>query len=364
MVQKFQSISVKLLIILAWMTLIFGALFLPAYFTRFGQGKVINIFAWSGMFDSAYVSKFENATGIRVNFSFYESNEELLVKLKATKGQGYDLIVPGDYTVDILRKEGLLKKLDKSKMPFFENLNPMLLDKYFDPENNYSLPFEWAVFGIGYDKDFFNNEVPPATWGLVFDPKLIHYKFVMVNDPLLSIPIAAFYLYGTLDNFNAEKLAKVKELLIKQRKWVEAYTDARADYLVSTKNCPVVVSSSSYVWRGMREYPHVGFVIPKEGTLITIENFAIPITSDKEELVYEFLKFVYSPETTKYHFETFGFFPATIDIFDHIEFTTEVEALLKIKPEDFSKFDFLRLDELKDSLTEQDLQDAWITVKS
>ncbi len=354
---------IRLIIILLWIALILSFLYAPKFCTSLGGEKVLNIFAWPDSLDNYVITKFEQKTGIRVNVSYYESNEELLVKLKATKGAGYDLIIPSDYTIDILRKKGLLKKFDKERMPFFKHFNPLLLHHYFDPENDYSLPLEWAVFGIGYDKDFFSTR-PKPTWGLIFDPKLINYKIVMINDPLVAIPVAAYYLFHSIAHFGKKKLEAVKKLLIKQRSWIEAYSDFRADYLIATKNCPVVVSSSSYIWRSMRDFPHIGFLVPQEGTLITIESFAMPSTSTKDDLVYQFLSFLYDPEIVAHNFEKFGFFPTTLDVLDRLTLTPEVSSFLKMEAADFAKFDFLRVDDLEDGLTEQDLHDVWVAIKS
>jgi spermidine/putrescine-binding protein len=361
---RWFSFLIRFLIVGGWLVIFLGLLYIPDYWHIFSTEKAINVFAWPDSLDSHYIAQFEQETGIKINISYYESNEELLVKLKATKGRGYDLIVPSDYTVDILRKKNLLKKLDKTRMPFFKNFNPLLLNHYFDPDNSYSVPFEWAVFGIGYDKDFFGDKPPKPSWDLIFDRNIINYKIIMTNDPLVAIPIATFYLFKTLDHFDRKKLKAVEELLREQRSWVEAYSDFRADYLIATKNCPIAVSTSSYMWRGMREHPNIGFLVPEEGTLITIENFAIPITSEKEDLVYQFLEFMFKPETVVHNFDVFAFFPTVTNVLDRLTLSPEVKALLTMNKQDFSKFDFLRIENLDDGLSEQDLHDLWIAIKS
>ncbi len=78
----------------------------------------INVFAWGDILDPAVIADFEKETGIKVNLNYYSSNEELIVKLKATRGEGYDLIIPSDYAVKILIKEDLLKPIDQ-KPPRF-----------------------------------------------------------------------------------------------------------------------------------------------------------------------------------------------------------------------------------------------------
>jgi spermidine/putrescine-binding protein len=353
----------KMYMVLIWIGLIASFLYLPQLLPRL-ETKTINVFAWSGMFDSATIAQFEDKTGIKVNFSYYESNEELLAKLRATKGKGYDLIMPSDYTVNILSQEKLLKKLDRAKMAFFKYINPALLGHYYDPANDYSVPFEWSIFGIGIDKDFFGHCQPKPTWGLLFDHAYRTSKVVMVNDPLVAIPIAALYLFGSFNHLNTSHLQVIKELLIKQRPYVEAYTDFRADYYLITKNCPVAAGSSSYIGRSMNQYPHINFIIPDEGTLITIESCVIPTSSTKEDLVYHFMDFIFSPEIVAYNFRKFGYFPTTTDVLDYLEPSDNMGSLLTRALQDIASFSFLRLSDFCKPITEQHLQDLWVAVKS
>ena len=101
------------------------------------------------------IAEFEKETGIKVNFNYYSSNEELIVKLKATARRRLRSDHPLRLCRQILIKEGLLKKLDKDKFAYWHTINPALLGQYFDPENTYSIPFEWELFGFGIDKDYF-----------------------------------------------------------------------------------------------------------------------------------------------------------------------------------------------------------------
>lgn len=371
---KMRKLFIRFSIVLFWTVLLFVILYSP-YFFKLGQDKSINVFMWSGMLDLHYISKFEERTGIRVRFSHYESNEELVVKMRATEGEGYDLIAPGDYAVNILRKENLLKKLDKSKLNFFSNLNPILMNHYYDPNNDYSIPAEWSVFGIGIDKDYFQeflktHSFNDISWGLVLDPKLMsetpeYYQIIMSNDPLVSIPITALYLFGSLNDLTVEKLQQVKQLLIKQKKFVEAYVDFRPDYYLATKNCHIALSSSSYVWRSIYAYPHVDFIVPKEGTLVNIENYAMPITTKKEDMVYQFLNFLMEAKTAKHHFESEStVFPVTVDVIPQLDLKDSIKNLLTVSPEQFKKFNFIRLDLLSGPVDENYLQDLWIKIKS
>lgn len=342
-----------------WSGLILALLYFPFTKFFFSQEKSINVFTWGDILERSVIDEFEHSTGIKVHLSYYASNEELLVKLKATEGKGYDLIIPSDYSVQILREEGLLKKLDPTKLSFYSSLNPTLLNHPFDPENQFSIPFEWELFVLGIDKNFFKNRPLLPSWKMIFDPAIVQYQIGMINDPVEAIAIAAFYLYGSVETLSEAQLQEVIHLLIEQKKRVTAYAEFRADYFLASKNCPVVLTSTSYIWRAMRRFDFISFVVPKEGTFVTIENLCIPAASQKEEITYKLLNFLYRPESMKTHYTTYGVFPATLDVMPELGLDKETEALFKTSKENFHQFHFMRT-----VASQQAIRDAWIQVKS
>jgi spermidine/putrescine transport system substrate-binding protein len=350
---------VRIGIVALWIALMFGALYWPKWGWLHYDERTLNVFAWGDILEPSVIADFEKETGIKVRLSYYSSNEELLVKLKATRGAGYDLIIPSDYAVQLLVQEGLLKELDTTRLSFWKEINPQLLGHAFDPENRFSIPFEWEVFGFGVDTHYFGGLPNDPSWKLIFDKETVSYKIAMINDPLEAVLFSAFYLYGPLQTLSPAQTHAVRELLIQQRTWVEAYADFRADYFLATKNCPVAVASSSYIWRTMRLFPFVSFVVPKEGTFITIENLCIPAATDKEELVYRLIHYLYRPESVAAHHKTFGFFPATIGSLPGVDLDPVARALILTPPEEFRKFHFFQM-----LLPEQEVRNLWVEVKT
>jgi spermidine/putrescine transport system substrate-binding protein len=354
-----SKLFIRFSIILFWIALIFAALYWPKWKIFKYDANSITVFAWGDILEPSVIAKFEKETGIKVYLNYYSSNEELLVKLKATRGEGYDLIIPSDYAVRLLAQEGLLQEIDKAKLDFFQNINPLLLGHSFDPENRYSIPFEWEIFGLGIDKDYFKNHSFDPSWKLLFDHSLIHYKVTMINDPIEALLFASYYLYGPLDNLNKEQAINVKKLLLQQKKWVEAYADFRADYFLATKNCPVVLASSSYIWRSKRMFNFIEFAIPKEGTFITIENLSIPKSTDKQALIYKFINHLFKPESIKTHFDAFGFFPSTTHNLSILSLSQDEKDLILSSSEAFKKYHFI-----KALLPQKQIQNIWVEVKS
>jgi len=356
--KRVKKVLLRSAIILSWAILIFSALYLPKWKWVRHDKNTINVFVWGDILDPSVVTAFEKETGIKINLSYYSSNEELLVKLKATRGEGYDLIIPSDYAVGILTKEGLLKKLDKAKFKDWNALNPHLLGHYFDPDNTYSIPFEWELYGFGIDKDYFKDHPTPPSWKMIFDPATVHYRITMNNDPIEAIAFGAFYLYGNVSELNSAQLEGVRELLIRQRPWVAAYATFRGDYFLATKNAAVVVASSSYVFRTKRLFPFVGFALPKEGSFLTIENFCIPKPSQKEDLVFRFINFLSTPESAAAHYKTFAFFPATLHAPEALGLDEDAAKLMLGAEKDFEKYHFIQ-----SILPSQEMRDLWVDIK-
>ena len=86
----------------------------------------------------------------------------MLVKLHSTELHDYDLIMPTDWAIDLLIKQKLIKKIDNTKIDVLNKLYPTLLNHYFDPHNEYSIPFSWSLFGIGVNRDLFHNTRTPG----------------------------------------------------------------------------------------------------------------------------------------------------------------------------------------------------------
>lgn len=357
---KKPSFYIRACIAILWTLVIFGLLFLSGVsFTGKTDDKTLNIFTWGGLFTEEVIADFEAATGIKVKMNYYTSNEELIVKLKATKGKGYDLVVPSDYAVKILREESLLQRFDTSQLEFFNNIHPVLLGQKHDPTNEYCIPFQWEIYGFGIDQDFFMDRPFSGTWGQVFNESMIDYKIAMLNDPIEAVNVAAYYLFGPVDQLTEEQTKAVRALLIKQKSWVEAYASLRSDYILATRNCAVALSPSSFVFRTARQFPYVKFVLPKKWSFITIETLAMPKGSDKQELVNTFLNFIFQPENFSKLIDTYCLFPSTTDVIPHVKPNGAFEKVYRSTLKNKRKFYYFKY-----LIDERETRDIWIEVKS
>lgn len=343
---------VRFFIFCFWAAVIVIFLFLPTIGSYFKKEKSLTIFSWPSLLDPVYLKNFEKETGIKLSITYFENGPALLSKVFATQGRGYDLIIPDDHSLELLIQKGLVKKIDSSKLNFYDQLNPELLGHYADPNNEYSIPYYWGIYGIGYNADSFAGSKLDDTWGVLFDPVLNQGNRVcMTDDPREAILITAQYLFGTIDALkNPESREKVKQALIQQKKFIEVYTISRSDSLLQSKSCGLAVIMSPELWRLAREHPNFNMIVPREGSFVVIDSMAIPAVSDKDEMIYQFLNYLYSHDVMHHHIENFGYCSplSTVQIPDQ-------ENFCPIKR--FKEFDFLR-----NVISDEEINAMWIEV--
>jgi len=123
-----------------------------------GGGGSINLYTWAEYDDPDVISGWGNVTT-----DIYDSNEEAIQKLAASKGSsGYDIVVPTGAFIPQMVQEGLLEELDLDKIPNFSNVDPLYANQSFDPDNKYSVPKDWGSTGWMYDNTVITT--PIETW--------------------------------------------------------------------------------------------------------------------------------------------------------------------------------------------------------
>ena len=200
------------------------------------------MYAFTEFISSEAIKEFEKETGIKVRVQYFEFNEELYAKFKINHGEGYDLITPSDFMIETMRKDGMLQEIDHSKLSNFKELNTHLLNRYFDPGNRYSIPLCWIVYGIVYNRKIVGKNFGQIGLSMLFkDPwDLVitnvvteHFRVCMIQDPRDMVCFAAIYLYGRYKKLTESELSEIQKLLIKQKNWVESYTDVGTPYLLT-----------------------------------------------------------------------------------------------------------------------------------
>jgi spermidine/putrescine transport system substrate-binding protein len=351
---------VRIAIILFWVTAFYGVLQLSNWSSFFQKERSICMYTWSDRVDEDLLKEFEERTGIHVYMNYYDSNEELITKLEIMPTVDCDIMLPSGYIIEDLIEADLLKKIDRSRCDFFDDLYPELMNKFYDPESAYSLPLYWDVMTIGYSAKKFPTGLPSKSWGMIFEKDQVPCKKIgMINDAREIISLETRYFNYAKKDITKETIKKMRQVASKQKQWVGVYCDAQQGYFLSTESYYLAVSQREYIARSMQESDFVRCMIPEEGSLLTIDNIVISASTQKEDLVYEFLNFLYSYEVLSHCAREFCFLPASKSVFEELE--SKYIGIEGLHPRILKKKN-IRV--FKNLLTLKETNEFWIRVKS
>ena len=111
------------------------------------------LYTWDGMVPQEVLDDFEKETGTKVVYSNFDTDETMLEKLSQAKGGDYDVVIADDYIIDSAVKEGLVQKIDKDTVTNFGNINPLFQGQFYDPDDEYTVPYGAGIPLIVYDPD-------------------------------------------------------------------------------------------------------------------------------------------------------------------------------------------------------------------
>jgi len=258
----------------------------------------VRFYNWSDYIDPEILTMFEEECGVEVIYDTFSSNEDLLAKLQAG-ATGYDLIVPSDYMVSIMRELEMLKALEQSNIPNRTNLYPRFIDPPYDPDNIYTVAYQWGTTGIGYNLEA-TGEIPNS-WDWLFDPEKVSQldgKLSLLNDQREVIGAALKYLGYSMNSVEPAELEEAKQVILAIKPYVATFdSDSFGDILVSGE---VVIGHG---WSGgyfqdiyTSDNENLGYVIPQEGGVIWTDNLAIPNTAPHPYTAEVLINYLLDPE--------------------------------------------------------------------
>ncbi len=259
----------------------------------------INVYNWGeyisdGSEGSLDVNaEFTKATGIKVNYTTYASNEDMYAKLKSG-ATGYDVIIPSDYMIKRLLDEGMLEKLDYENIPNYKYISEDFRNPYYDPDNEYTVPYTYGMVGIIYNSSRVEEE-DVGSWELLWNEK---YKgdILQYNNSRDAFGTAMYRLgidVNTTDRAEWDiALAALKE----QKSLVQSYV---MDEIFNKMESGEAAIASYYAgdYLTMSENNEdLAFYYPSEGTNIFIDAMCIPKGSKNKTLAEEYINFMLSEE--------------------------------------------------------------------
>lgn len=269
-----------------------------ATYTKDLAGTTLNVFNWGeyipdGTEGSLDINKvFTELTGIKINYTTYESNESMYSKLKGG-GVSYDIIIPSDYMIERMRKEGMLKEINTAGLSNYKYIDKRYKNLYFDSENSYSVPYCVGMVGIIYNTSVVKEK--PDSWGIMWDEKYTD-NILNFNNPRDAFATAQLLLGFDLNSLNRAQWDMAAEKLKEQKAILQSYVMDEIYQKMEDGEAAIAPYYAGDFLLMQENNPDLEFTYPKEGVNIFVDSVCIPKSSKNYEAAMTYINFLLEPE--------------------------------------------------------------------
>lgn len=283
---------------------------LPAGALADNEPVTINVYNWGqyisdGTDGCLDVNKaFTEATGIKVNYMTFDSNETMYTKLK-TGGSTYDIIIPSDYMIARLIAEDMLEEIDFSNIPNYKYIDEAYKNTTYDPENKYSVPYTWGTVGVIYNTKYV-DEADTGSWDLLWNSKYAG-KILTFDNPRDAFAISQFLLGMDVNSTDRDELRTAAYKLIEQKPVIQSYV---MDQIFDKMEREEAWIAPYYVGDFLimqEENENLEFYFPEEGFNLFIDAICIPKGCQNKEAAEAYINFLCDPEISAANLDYIGY---------------------------------------------------------
>jgi spermidine/putrescine-binding protein len=261
----------------------------------------LNLYNWSEYIDPDLIEAFKTEHGVNVVETFYDSNETALAQLEAG-GAPYDLIVPSDYMVSTMVEAELLAKLNKDALPNLANIDAAFASGLpFDPDAEYTAPYQWGTTGIGFSYEFVDAE-DGISWGIIFDPEMTSEyagRISLLNDERETLGAALKYLGYSVNSTSEAEIQEASDLIKATKDRIATFDSDAYDDLLVTGQTVVAHGWNGGFFSSFDAgdlWDDFGYLIPNEGGVVWVDNMAVPVTAEHPCTAHTFIDFILDAE--------------------------------------------------------------------
>ncbi|MDR2095416.1 MAG: spermidine/putrescine ABC transporter substrate-binding protein [Treponema sp.] len=283
------------------------ALFAFPLFSVFAQrSHELYIYTWEGMFPQKILDGFTRATGIKVVLETFVYNEDMLMELEMKEDGYYDLVIADDYIVDfIISEDQLAQKLDKEKLSNLKNINPLYQHQYYDPADDYTIPYGAGVQTIVYDPSKVRAGI--TGYGDLLNNVLQNNVGIIGNYRVIN----GMALKALGKSCNTENLADINAA----GRWLQRFAgnvkvidDEKLHEDLLNGNIGAAVMYTSMVTTAKTENPGLKVVFPREGISFGIMPAFIPVKAPNPDAAHVFLDYIMDARRGAQCFEYLGYY--------------------------------------------------------
>jgi spermidine/putrescine-binding protein len=269
------------------------------------NARRLTIYTWEEMFPQEILEGFAKESGLRINYVNFDSNETMLTRLRTAKGGDYDLIIADDYIIEAAIAEGLLQKLDMAKIPHYSNINPLYRRPFYDPDDEYTVPYGAGVQTIVYDPARVNRQI--TGYRDLWDPAFRDSLGVTAN-PRVVNGLALKRMGKSYNESDPRVIAEAGKLMLDLAPNIRLIKDDFLDEDLLSGEVSAAVMYTDQVTRALMADPKLVRVFPEEGIGYGLMGAFIPAAAPNAQGAHAFLDYILDPRRGARCFEHLGYY--------------------------------------------------------
>ncbi len=261
-------------------------------------GTTINVYNWGeyisdGSEGSMDINaEFTKRTGIKVNYNNYDTNENMYAKLKSD-GVSFDIVIPSDYMIERLIDEDMLQKIDFSNIPNYKYIDAKYKGLYFDPKDEYSVPYNVGMVGLIYNTKMVKEA--PTSWNVMWDEQY-KGKVLMFDNPRDAFGIAQKLLGQSFNTTNEAEWRAAADKLKAQKPILQGYVMDDIFRKMESGEAAIAPYYAGDFITMHSNNPDLAFVYPQEGVNIFVDSICIPKNAKNKAAAEAYINFLLDPD--------------------------------------------------------------------
>lgn len=255
----------------------------------------LTIYNWSEDLPESVLDIFTQEYGIGINYVVYESQEEAIDKLRS--GEVFDVVIMESRFIPVLVSEQLVAEIDAHNLPNFKNISANFRNLVYDPDNRYSIPYNWGTTGLVYRSDLV--DAPVTRWADLWDPRYSGKIGIWSGVPRDVIGFTLKSLGYSANSEDPAELEEASDRLMEIRPHViflEDFDLADSSEIMASGQAVISMAYAVDAILGREKNANVVHVLPGEGALMWNDTFVIPSSSPNKATAELFLNFLLRPE--------------------------------------------------------------------
>jgi spermidine/putrescine transport system substrate-binding protein len=256
------------------------------------EGQELHVYNWSTYIAENTVPDFEEACGVTVIYDIFESNEDMLARIRQGN-PGYDIIFPVSYYVPVMVEEELLVPLDLELIPNLANIREEFQERSYDPGNQYTIPYLIYSLGVGYNTETFPDGI--TSWEQVWNHD---GNVAWIDDPRSMMGVALNLLGLDPNSEDPADIEAARDYLVENGSNVVTIASDDGQDILARGDVDIAIEWSGDIFQLAAdcECDTFAYAIPDEGTLFELDAVAIPVDAPNPELAMVFLNYLLHPQ--------------------------------------------------------------------